>query len=145
MKQDKYTINTYWKYSKKLENIELINHYEKLYSLRFPIFFKDIIYFSNGGRPTKNIIRTLELNEHIFLSWLDLNYWKLENFNYIVSEINNYYKEFFLFPFGIDPFGNYFCIKFINEEFTIVFFNHENKKIEFISDSLESFLSKLYN
>ena len=45
-----------------------------------------------------------------------------------------------MFPFGLDPFGNFYCIK----ENRVVFFDHESNTILPVADTFTEFLGMLY-
>ena len=47
-----------------------------------------------------------------------------------------------LFPFGIDPFGNYICLNLKSEE--VVFWDHETDRIESTGKKLKQFIESLY-
>jgi len=45
-----------------------------------------------------------------------------------------------MFPFGLDPFGNFYCIK----ENKVVFFDHESNTVLPIASTFTEFLGMLY-
>ena len=51
-------------------------------------------------------------------------------------------KDKNLFPFAIDPFGNYICMDLADEE--VVFWNHETGEISTTGKNIDDFLESLY-
>lgn len=143
MNLDKFKSKEYWKYSKMLMGTDVITKFEREYSLELPKFFKEVLTFANGGRPLENLINIRGEKEYVVLAFLDLNTYKYETYKSIIKEIN-FEKNNFIFPFAIDPFGNYFCFSYKGNSCEIIFYNHEKRVIEPLTEKIEYFLEKLY-
>ena len=52
-------------------------------------------------------------------------------------------EEIKLIPFASDPSGNYICID-VNNNDSVVFWNHEINNTEYIAKNFSAFLNKLY-
>ncbi|WP_103068640.1 SMI1/KNR4 family protein [Aquimarina sediminis] len=117
-------------------------------------YFRKIILENNGGYPTKNIFDTDMSKEKVFSNLLDFN---LNNSNNVL-DVHSRIKDilpFKVYPFGSEPSGDYLCFDYNtdNLEPNIILWKHEGivdngeevYETEYISNSFEEFLSRLYS
>jgi hypothetical protein len=134
-------MNLDWKYVKPLKNPEAVQHFELKNAIRIPDSLKKFILEFNGGRPSLSSFDTDINKERVFKTLLSYNEDDIENIYKVIDmfKIGNVLK---LLPFASDPFGNYICIDF--HQNSIVFWNHETEKTEFISEGFNEFIQSLY-
>jgi len=128
-----------WLFVNNLDDSESVDKFEKEKGVKLPPDLKNTIKKYNAGQPSKSIFDTDKSKENVFGALLSYNKSDADNiYTYypIVKEENES-----LFPFAIDPFGNFICLLKSN----IVFWNHENNSTEFIASSFTELLNKLYN
>ncbi|WP_010247870.1 SMI1/KNR4 family protein [Acetivibrio cellulolyticus] len=114
-----------WKRPDKPINREDIAKVEQIFGASFPEDYVNCIQLYHGGKAKPNGV-DLNGNVRVFaklLSFLDDSFYNIVN-----TYINN--KDRFMdgiYPFAIDPGGNYFCFDFRKDKNnpTIVFWNHE--------------------
>ena len=117
-----------------------IDNFEKLTTFNFPETFKDCIRKYNGGRPNLCIFSNNKQKIHSIKTFLSFNpedkenVWKIYQWQY--DDIANHY-----IPIAIDNFGNIICFNYNSE---IIFYNHENQEIEYVSSSFDEFIISLY-
>ncbi len=127
-----------WKYVKNLQEIDLINEFEKEFNCKLPDDFIKCVKNNNAGRPELNSFDTEVTSERTIKKLLSFNKNDSENIwnaNKILNKI-----QANIIAFAMDSFGNYICFDTKN---TVVFFEHETETMEIISDNFNSFLSKL--
>lgn len=130
-----------WKYVKPLSSEGNINEFESLVKYSFPDEFKNCVLCNNGGRPCKRVFNTDVQKKREIKTFLSFNkedketVWKIQDWN--KEELLRKYVAF-----AIDNFGNLVCFD-INSS-RIVFFNHENGKMEQIADNFTEFMESLY-
>ena len=127
-----------WKYVKPLEDVHLIESFEKSHGISFPADLKEIFRKYNGGRPPMKLYDTATEKNKEFKTLLSFNH----------SDIENIYKYFpldsvnsALVPFASDPAGNFFVLK----DNKIFFWNHETDETVFLADTISDFLGSLHD
>ena len=133
--------NLVWKRVKPLVEKDSINKFQEIYGIVFPEELKELIKVNNGGRPSLDIIKTVEGEELEVKALLSFNKEDVEN----IYNVINYFKEHFqvrIVPIATEPSGNYFCINLTNN--SIVYWNHETNKETLISNGIKEFLMSLY-
>ena len=133
--------NLVWKRVKPLVEKDSINKFQEIYGIVFPEELKELIKANNGGRPSLDIIKTVEGEELEVKALLSFNKEDVEN----IYNVINYFKEHFqgrIVPIATEPSGNYFCINLTNN--SIVYWNHETNKETLISNGIKEFLMSLY-
>lgn len=121
-----------------IENIE-----QKL-GLLLPNDFKQVIAHNNGASPEPNVYDTEITKEKIAGYLLSFNCNDQVNILDTYEALKDRLPKRFI-PIMSDPFGNYICFDFLNENNPKVFFwNHENGTKEFIADNFTIFLNNLY-
>jgi hypothetical protein len=142
-----------WLNGKILSNTDFINQVEQIWNVKLPSDFKSIVLEYNRGYPEKNSFDTTDTKGRVFGELL----------NFELVEKNNVLRHHQIvkgkpsnqiFPFMIDPGGNYTCFNYEVNKFepTVIFWNHEGlivnneevHKIEFVANTYTEFLSKLY-
>ncbi|MGL4987296.1 MAG: SMI1/KNR4 family protein [Treponemataceae bacterium] len=126
-----------WKYVKSLDDKDSIAKLEKDYSCKFSDELKSFLVNNNGGRPSLSTFDINNIKEREFKTLLSLNKKDSENI-YQVLPLDTKYSN--LFPFASDNNGNYFCY-YQNK---IYLWNHENDKLELLTNTFDEFLNKLY-
>lgn len=133
--------NITWKRVKKLRDSNSIAEFEKEYGIIIPDNFKEIIINSNSGRPSLDIVRTLDGREIEVKALLSFNKDDVEN----IYNVIDYFKEQFngrILPIATEPSGDYFCIDITSN--SIFYWQSEGEKLTFIANNLEEFLDSLY-
>lgn len=128
-----------WKYVIELQEDSIVNTNKK-YGIEIPKDLEELLKISNAGTPTKTTF-LLEEGEKILGAILSFNSNEEDDVDSFENAMTIGFDKHII-PFGIDPFGNYICYNTNNSN--IVFFNHEDDSIEYISGSLDEFLNKLY-
>lgn len=129
-----------WKYVKPLKNRNILDEFEKKYSYALPDKFKECVIKNNGGRPSLNTFDTDIESNRVIKSFLSFNNDDKEN----IWEINEYFStdcDMKYIAFAIDNFGNLIC--FSVDDNSIIFYEHEENKIEYIAESFTEYLSIL--
>lgn len=125
------------KYKINLKDKNVFNDIEEEYDIRIPNGFKRFIIDNNAATPEKHRI-IIGNQERVFGSVLSFNKDDDDNvFRYLKRFIPNN-----LLPFGLDPFGNIFCIDLKSGD--VQFWNHEIDKTYSAHCNLSNFVSSLY-
>jgi len=133
--------NITWKYVKQIDNSNLVVEVMKVNNVVLPESYKSIVIENNGGRPSLNIFNSERKKERVFLKLLSYNKADKDTIYVALDVLNK--KNNALYPFALDPFGNYIC--FNKRDMTIVFFDHETDQFEFIAKDFQSFMDMLFN
>lgn len=130
-----------WKYIRKNISIDDIVKYEQETGIALPSEIRDFILTHNYARPEKNTFNTDVSKERVFLKLLSFNHFDKENVFTTYADLK---KELptGIAPIAMDPFGNFICLDAKN--LVIVFWKHEDSKIEFISNDFFSLINSLY-
>lgn len=128
-----------WKYVSPLKDTAAINKIEKKYHYVLPEEFKSCVLQNNAGMPSRSILKRPE-NEYVFGGLMSFNKDDADNiYDFIeLFEVDDG-KELKLFPFGLDPFGNFYC--FNNGK--VVYYDHETDQSKIIAESFAEFLGNL--
>lgn len=132
--------NIIWKYVKYLNDEDVVDKFLKQNNLKIPTEVISCIEEHNGGRPSPNIFVTSTKKEYIFKSLLSYNTNDKETIYMCYPGI---FQEKELFPIASDPAGNFICID-LKDNNSIIFFEHESGKKEFIANDFVNFLNNLY-
>ena len=124
-----------WKYVKPT-SVDNIKEIEKFYGVEISDSLKALILEANNGRPEFDTFDTEFETGKQFKKILSYNKEDSEN----MFSCIDLFKNTSLFPFGDDPSGNYIGL---NGE-KVVYYNHESEETEFIADSIDDFIHKLY-
>ncbi len=132
-------MNNIWKYKIAVTDKDIFKKIEREYGIQIPLELKDFIIENNAATPSKYKFMMGD-TEKVFGAVLSFNDGEsdMDSFFDAISVIENTN----IFPFGIDPFGNYIC--YVLNSNIIVFWDHETDKLTKVSDSLTNFLTALY-
>lgn len=128
-----------WKYKVELRTKKAFEKVEKKISTPIPEELKILIQEANGASPDKKNIKVKGV-ERVFGSVLSFNENEQEADDIYTALLSIQNKK--LIPFGIDPFGNYFCIS--GDTHSVVFWNHEENNVIDTGQKLADFLNDLY-
>lgn len=130
-----------WKYVSPIKNDTDIDVLEIKYHFPLPADLKNCIVKNNGGMPDPAKFDIEGSKDRIFGGLISFNKNDIDNIydfiNLFVLQDGSGLK---MFPFGLDPFGNFYCIKDNN----IVFYDHESDKDEVICESFSRFVNLLH-
>lgn len=132
-----------WNYVSPLKVNTAVEFLELKYYYQIPGDLKDCIKKNNGGMPSLSKFNLDNQKSMVFGGLLSFNEGDDDSFYDFVKNFETQDGDkvrLTMFPFGIDPFGNFYCIK----DNKVVFFDHESNAIFSIADSFSSFLSMLY-
>lgn len=130
-----------WKYVSPLKDDTAVEEAELKYCFKLPEDLKQCLEKNNAGVPN---LCTFDLNgekERVFGGLLSFNKDDVDSFydyvDFFKKESDSSLK---MFPFAIDPAGNFFCV--YNNK--IIMYFHETESIVKISDTFSEFLDMLY-
>lgn len=130
-----------WKYVSPLKVGMEVEVLELKYSNPVPADLKDCIKQNNGGMPSLSKFDLGEKEAMVFGGLLSFNEGDDDSFYDFVGEFETEDKtRLTMFPFGLDPFGNFYCIK----ENKVVFFDHESNDVIPVADTFTELLGMLY-
>lgn len=128
-----------WKYKINLRDIEVFDKIQKLQQIFIPEEVKELIMEANAATPEKY---------HFMVGGKEKALGAILSFNEKESDTDTIYtalkvvKDKNLFPFAIDPFGNYLCID--RKQGTVIYWEHETEDIFSTKKNLTEFLKALY-
>lgn len=131
-------MNIEWKYKIDLADNALSEMSSK-YQVIIPDDLKELLKVANAATPSKTRFM-LKVDEKVFGAVLSFNPNEKEADSFESAMNIGFEKN--IVPFGIDPFGNYICYNTDNGN--IMFFDHEEDKLEKIVSTLKDFLNGLY-
>ena len=126
-----------WNYVIPIEDKEVFEKIESLYGISVPEELKNLVLNYNAGSPEKYHIM-INGNERVFGALLSFN--KDDDDDFYTAFDNSTNKE--MIPFGIDPFGNLFCVS--TENGHIYFYNHEIEIYEELDMDLIKFCDSMF-
>lgn len=130
-----------WKYVSPIKNDSDIDVLEIKYHFALPSDLKKCIAKNNAGMPFPSKFDLGENKGMIFGGLLSFNTGDNDSFFDLVGQFENCQTgTLTMFPFGLDPFGNFYCVK----DGKIVFYDHESGSTINICDTFNKFLSMLY-
>ena len=133
--------NIQWKYVVPLRTGKEIEALETRYSYSLPEDLKACVRAHNAGMPSLSKFDLGETKEMVFGGLLSFNEGDDDSVYDIIGRFEvEQGKRLSMFPFGIDPFGNFYCVK----ESKVVFYDCEIEKTRVISDTFSDFLNMLY-
>lgn len=112
--------------------------------VEFPSDFKEIVLNYNGASPAQMTFDTSKNKERVAEYLLSFNENDEDNIFSAISSIKDRTK-LNLVPVMRDPFGNFICFDFTNEnKKELYFWSHEDNSLEYISETFSDFLNNLY-
>ena len=128
-----------WKYKVDLNSSNEFSKIEKRLNVVIPKSLKTLINETNGASPEKNHIKINNV-EKIFAAVLSFNENEQEADDVYTAILAVNDSNFI--PFGIDPFGNYYCVSMKSK--TVVFWSHEESLITDTKMDVKGFINALY-
>ena len=132
-------MNIVWKYKIDLSDGSVFSEIEKERGVKIPDNLKKLVIEANAATPDKYKFM-VGSEERVLGAILSFN--KNEEDTDTVYTALEVIDDANLFPFAIDPFGNYICMNLGDNE--VVFWNHETEKVTSTEKDLESFIDDLY-
>ncbi len=134
-----------WILAKTKINEQNFKNVEQELGVEFPSDFKDTVLEYNGASPQNMIYDTKNTKGRVAEYLLSFSSNDKDN----IIDTYNMIKERLekgLIPVIRDPFGNFICFNFSKEaNGELVFWNHENNDVEYISKTFLEFVGKLYD
>ena len=135
------TTSIQWRYVELLEKSSSIEEFESVVNYKFSSSFKKCVSENNGGRPSVGTFDTSKTKEREIKSLFSFNKEDEEN----IWSMNKWGcdkpNDLFV-AFAIDDFGNLICFD-VNDD-SVIFWNHELDKTEFVAKNFDEFLGMLY-
>lgn len=128
-----------WKYKIDLADENVFGRIEKSRGVKIPDTLKKLIIEANAATPDKYRFM-LGPEEKVFGAVLSFNEGEPDTDS--VFTALKMIEDKRVFPFAIDPFGNYICVNLEKE--TILFWNHETGSYFSTEKELSEFLMQLY-
>lgn len=114
---------------------------ELKYHFMIPDDLKECIIKNNAGVPSLSTFDFGENNAMVFGGLLSFNEGETDSFfDYVNIFEKEDGKSLKMFPFALDPAGNFFCV----ENGKIVLYKHEEDRTIVICDTFSDFLNMLY-
>ena len=134
--------NICWKYVSPLKVKSAVDVLEIKYHYPLPDDLKKCILEYNAGVPSPCLFDFGENKNKVFGGLLSYNTDDLDNIYDFVALFENQDKSgLSMLPFGIDPAGNFICLK----DEKIVFYDHETERAILICDTFTQFLEMLHD
>lgn len=130
-----------WKYVHPLKMGTEVDVLEVKYHYALPADLKECIKKNNAGMPEKAKFDAMGKTNMIFGGLLSYNEEDADSVYAYISLFEQDTNELKMFPFGLDPFGNFYCIK----DAKIVFYDSETENATVIANSFAEFLSILHD
>ncbi len=133
--------NITWKYVSPLKDDTAVEVLQIKYHYQLPKDLVDCIKENNGGIPSPDKFDLGNEKDLVFGGLLSFNPTDVDN---IYDFIDLFAEEdgsgLRMFPFAIDPAGNFICMK----NHKVVFYDHETDNVRNIADSYSIFLTMLH-
>ena len=131
-----------WKYVSPLREKSAVDVLEIKYHYPLPDDLKSCILENNAGVPSPCLFDFGENKGKVFGGLLSYNPDDLDNiYEFIELFWNESNSNLSMFPFGIDPAGNFLCVK----DKKVVFFDHETGNAIPICDTFMQLLEMLHD
>lgn len=136
--------NIVWKFVNNNVSIKDIGNIENVLGIKLPKDYIDCVIANNAGYPDKMTFDTKEESGKVFEYLLGISESDEDNIIDVYLRCKRDLPKGII-PFARDCFGNYICFKYSStDKCEIVFYNHENKKIYFVSNTFTQFIDSLY-
>ena len=126
-----------WKYKIDVADREVFSDIEKKYGIVISEELRALILAANAATPSKYNFM-LGTRERVLGAILSFNRGDSDTVYTALSTV----EDRSLFPFAIDPFGNYIC--YSNKDNKVVFWDHETNVLSSTEKGLSEFLNSLY-
>ena len=133
--------NVTWNYVEPLKAGQDISFLELeiKYHYQLPDDLRNCIKLNNGGIPDKSKFDTQD-NTLVFGGLLSFNEDGTDTVYSYIPLFETEGNTVEMFPFGLDPFGNLFCM----ENGKVVLYNHEEDTATILAETFTEFIEKLY-
>lgn len=135
-----------WRWTDLPVSEEDIKQAESFLGMKLPSSLITLFKIANGGKPSKTKILKGNEVSFIFDTLLNIKQNRQDSI-YIIYDSISYSLRNKVIPFGIDPFGNVFCIyNKANYNESVYIYLHEediDRNFTYISRNLENFLELL--
>lgn len=136
--------NLDWKFVNNNVSIEDIKNIESTLNIKLPKDYIECVMANNAGYPDKYSFDMGGEKGKVFEYLLSISKDDDENMIDVYLRLKNDLPKGVI-PFARDGFGNLICFKYMDSDtYEIVFYDHEDQKVYFISNTFSEFLSKLY-
>lgn len=136
--------NVDWKFVNNNVSIDDIKNIESTLDIKLPKDYIECAMANNAGYPDKFNFDMEKEKGKVFEYLLSISKDDDENMVDVYLRCKNSLPDRVI-PFAKDPFGNFICFKYTDlDKCEIVFYNHEDQGIYFISNSFSEFINKLY-
>lgn len=132
-------MNTKWRYRIELTDENTFQKVANISGTDCPEELKELIRMANGASPENKLIM-INGKERVLGAILSFN----EN----EKDADNVYSALIIIgvqkqiPFGIDPFGNYYCYSGVTK--TVTYWEHEENLFIDTNMSIREFVNSLY-
>ncbi len=134
--------NIQWKYVSPLKEGTEVDVMEIKYHYPLPDDLKNCIQEHNGGVPVPCCFDFGDNKDKVFGGLLSFNEADTDSIYDFVGLFHNKDKSgLTMFPFGLDPAGNFLCVK----DKKIVFYDHETARVFPICNTFTQLLEKLHD
>lgn len=133
-----------WKFVNNNVNIEDIKYIESTLGIKLPEDYIECVMVNNAGYPDKFNFDIEDKRGKVFEYLLGISKDDEDNIMDVYFRCKSDLPKGVI-PFARDGFGNYICFKYTTiDKYEVVFYNHDNQEIYFISNSFLEFINKLY-
>lgn len=133
--------NLSWKYVSPLKEGSEVDVLELKYCYQLPEDLRDCIVENNAGVPSLSVFNLGTDKEKSFGGLLSFNEGDIDSiYDYISLFETDGGKHLKMFPFALDPAGNFFCI----ENGKVVFYDHEMDKTTVICNTFTDLKNMLH-
>lgn len=132
-----------WENVSSLRDLNAINKLEEKYSCRLPSDLKECLKQNNAGTPFPYQFDIGDKKDFVFSGLLSFND---DDVDCIYDFIDSFIEtdgKLKLFPFGLNPFGDFFCVRLQDDK--IVMWEHEFESAFVIAGSFTEFLNMLHD
>lgn len=130
-----------WKYVTPLKDEGILENLEIKMCFPIPSDLIECVKKNNAGMPSCSKFDLAKKRAMVFGGLLSFNEGDDDSFfDYVDMFKDSQTGKLLMFPFGLDPFGNFFCIK----DKKVVFFDHESNATVFVAESFTKLLDMLY-
>lgn len=136
--------NIEWKFVNKDVSMKDIKDIESALDIKLPKDYIDCVMVNNAGYPDKFNFDMEKEKGKVFEYLLGISKDDEDNIIDVYLECKDDLPKGVI-PFARDAFGNFICFKYTDlDDYEVVFYNHENQGIYFVSNSFSEFINKLY-
>lgn len=128
-----------WKYVEPLKVGGEVEVLQLKYSFPLPLDLVECVKKNNAGSPSLSTLDTSFAKNMVFGALLSFNESDDDNVYTFLPRFEIGYNKLSAFPFGIDPFGNLYCVK----DNKIIFVDHETDESFPVANNFTEFLTML--